>query len=257
MAVHLEGSMALIIAAAQSTSVPGDIPQNLERHLRFATLASDHAVHLLVFPELSLTGYEPGLAQSNTVSPDDPRLDALKGLAQKAHMTIVVGAPTMSQDQELHIGALALLSDGSVSTYSKQYLHKGEEGTFAPGPGGHTFEVGGAIVALAICADTSHPEHAAAARLRRASLYAAGALISENGYQADAALLEKYARDYRMTVLMANHGGPTGGWVPAGRSAIWSKDGNLVVASPGPGNALVFAREQASSWDGSVLPIVL
>lgn len=249
--------MALIIAAAQSTSVPGDIPENLECHLRFATLASDHAVNLLVFPELSLTGYELSLARSNTVSPDDPRLNALKGLAQKARMTIVVGAPTISQNQELHIGALALLPDGSVWTYAKQYLHKGEEGTFAPGPGGHTFEAGGANVALAICADTSHPEHAAAAALRRASIYAAGALITENGYQADAALLEKYARDHRMTVLMANHGGPTGGWVPAGRSAIWSGDGNLVVASPGPGDALVLARKQASSWDGAVLSVVI
>jgi predicted amidohydrolase len=249
--------MALIIAAAQSTSVPGDIPQNLERHLRFATLASDHGLNLLVFPELSLTGYEPSLARSNTVSPDDPRLNTLRGLAQKARMNIVVGAPTMSQNQELHIGALALLPDGLVLTYAKQYLHKGEEGTFAPGSGGHTFEAGGANVGLAICADTSHPEHAAAARLHRASIYATGVLITENRYQADAALLAKCAREHRMTVLMANHGDPAGGWVPAGRSAIWSGDVNLVAGSPGPGDALVLARKQTSSWNGFVLPVVI
>lgn len=49
----------LTIAAAQSISVAGDLPGNIARHLDFMASAAEQGVQLLVFPELSLTGYEP------------------------------------------------------------------------------------------------------------------------------------------------------------------------------------------------------
>jgi predicted amidohydrolase len=247
--------MNLVLAAAQSVSVPGDISANIGRHIQLAKLGADHGANLIVFPELSLTGYELSLAAKNIVSSDDPRLDALKHLARKARVSIVVGAPMIAQEQKLHIGALALLPDGSVLTYTKQHLHPGEEAIFTPGLGGSTFVTGGATVALAICADTSHPEHAAHAAERGANIYAAGVLVTEKGYQADAGLMQRYARQHHMAVLMANHGAPTGGWIPAGRSAIWSEEGNLVIASNGRGDALVLARMHDASWTGSILSI--
>ena len=50
--------MTLIIAAAQSASVPDNLGQSVIRHLRFGIIAAEHGVRLLVFPEVSLTGYE-------------------------------------------------------------------------------------------------------------------------------------------------------------------------------------------------------
>jgi predicted amidohydrolase len=47
--------VALIIAAAQSASVPGEESENIPFHPQLATNAADHGVQLLVFPELSLT----------------------------------------------------------------------------------------------------------------------------------------------------------------------------------------------------------
>ncbi len=55
---------------------------------------------------------------------------------------------------------------------------------------------------------------------RGAGVYATSALISENGYQRDSELLDSYARELSLGVLMTNHGGPSGGWVCAGRSAF-------------------------------------
>jgi predicted amidohydrolase len=244
--------MSLVIAAAQSASLPGDIAGNLAHHLRFAIAAADHGVRLLVFPELSLSGYELGIARENAVRPDDPRLDPLRRLAQQAQMTVVVGAPLLSEEQ-LHIGALVLRPDGSTLTYTKQHLHAGEEQAFVAGAGGPLVPVESALVALAICADTTHPEYAASAAARGANIYAAGVMITANGYAADAALLERYAREHRMAVLMANHSAPTGGWSPAGRSAIWSEDGRLVAASSGTEEALIIAREQqGGTWKGEV-----
>ena len=56
--------MTLVIAAAQSASVPGNVSRNVTRHLQFGAVAADKGVQLLVFPELSLTGYEPAIART-------------------------------------------------------------------------------------------------------------------------------------------------------------------------------------------------
>ncbi|MFP3409560.1 carbon-nitrogen hydrolase family protein, partial [Pseudomonas sp. SIMBA_065] len=56
-------------------------------------------------------------------------------------------------------------------------------------------------------------------------------------------------------VLMANHGGATGGWESAGRSALWASDGSLIAAAPGTGNLMVVARREAGGWNGTVIDV--
>ena len=138
--------MSLIIAAAQSTSVPGDVARNVAHHLRFGTIAAERGAQLLVFPELSLTGYELTIARSNAVRPDSPDLDPLRHLATHAHMTMVVGAPMLNDQDELHIAAFAIRPDGSVLTYTKEYVHQSEEGVFKSGPGGPALLVEDALL---------------------------------------------------------------------------------------------------------------
>ncbi len=217
----------LTIAAAQSISVAGDLAANIARHLRFMQVAAEQGVQLLVFPELSLTGYERGLAAELAIAPDARVLQPLRDFAREVGVISVVGMPIrLSDDSPVLIGALVLGADGSLEIYSKQHLHPGEEVAFAPGTGGSTLKIGTDTVALAICADFSHASHAAAAARQGADLYAAGVLITESGYAPDTALLQGYARTHSMAVLMANHGGATGGWESAGRSAIWAADGS-------------------------------
>jgi len=244
--------MSLIVAAVQLTSVPGDIPRNVARHLRFGALAAAQGVQLLVFPELSLTGYELALARSNAVRPDSSQLDSLRSLATHAHLTMVVGAPVLNDKDELYIAALAIRPDGAVLTYTKEYVHQSEEHVFMSGPGGPTLLVQDATVALAICADASHPQHAARAAGRGANVYAASVMITEEEYARKTGFLSHYAREYRMAVLMANYSGVTGGCISAGRSAVWSEDGKLVAASPGNEEVLVVAVKQDGQWSSVI-----
>jgi predicted amidohydrolase len=237
--------MSFIVAVAQSASFAGDVEKNVAHHLEFAKTAAEHGARLLLFPELSLTGYEPTLAANTTVGAGDPRLDPLRSFATESQMTIVAGAPIRG-DSGVHIAAHVIFTDGSTFTYTKHYLHPGEERWFAPGPGGPVFEIHGRRVALAICAEISHPEHAAEAARNGASIYAAGVLITRKGYDADAALVQGYARTHRMTALMANHAAPTGGYTPAGGSAVWSPTGDL-IARAGDGEALVLADLDCAS----------
>jgi predicted amidohydrolase len=246
----------LIIAAAQSVSIAGDLAANIVWHQRFMQVAAEQGVQLLVFPELSLTGYERGLAAELAIAPDARVLQPLRDLAREVGVTAVVGMPIrLSEDSPVLIGALVLGADGSLGIYSKQHLHPGEEVAFAPGTGGPTLTVGADTVALAVCADFSHPSHAAAAAQQGADLYAAGVLITENGYAPDTALLQGYASHHSMAVLMANHGGATGGWESAGRSAIWASGGSLIAAAPGTGNLMVVARRDADGWQGQIVTV--
>jgi len=247
--------MSFIIAAAQSASEPGDISRNIDHHLRFGAIAAERGVQLLVFPELSLTGYELTLAKSNAVNPENSNLNPLRHLAMQAQMTVVVGAPMLNDTGELYIAALALRPDGSVSTYTKVHVHQSELEVFTPGHGGSPLLVKDARVALAICADVSHPQHAAKAAALGVDVYAAGVMIDEIGYGRKVPLLRNYAMEHRMAVLMANYSGVTGGEVSAGKSALWSEDGELIAASMGTEEALIVGTKQNGVWNGTVLPL--
>lgn len=247
---------ALTLAAAQTLSLAGDLPANIERHLSFMRVAAEHRVQVLVFPELSLTGYEPSLAGGLAIAPDDSVLAPLRDMARELRLTAVVGMPIrLAPEAGVSIGALVLGADGSLAVYTKQHLHPGEELAFVPGRGGVALERGSERIALAVCADFSHASHPRLAAEAGATVYAAGVLISEGGYATDSALLQGYAAEHGLLVLMANHGGPSGGYVCAGRSAIWAADGRLLVAASGVGDALVIARREGGEWAGQVVVV--
>ena len=56
------------IAAAQVASVCGDVVQNIAIHAAAIEAAAKQDVSVLIFPELSLTGYEPDLAAALAIT---------------------------------------------------------------------------------------------------------------------------------------------------------------------------------------------
>ncbi|MFK3795211.1 MULTISPECIES: carbon-nitrogen hydrolase family protein [unclassified Pseudomonas] len=244
----------LNLCAAQYTSIAGDLDANIERHLHFMQCAARQGVEFLLFPELSLTGYEPAFARELAQGPDAECLRPLHELAKETGMTTVVGLPLRQPDSEaILIGAWVFAADGTQATYTKQHLHPGEEVVFSPGHGGSLLAMGTEQIALSVCADFTHASHAQAARQAGAGIYATSVLISENGYAHDSAMLQGYAREQGFGVLMANHGGPSGGWACAGRSAFWSPQGERVISAAGTGDCLVIARRRQGVWEGEVV----
>lgn len=242
------------IGAAQSVSIPGDVAANVDDHLRFIGAARRASVDVLVFPELSLSGYELPLLRACALLPEAQALLPIRDLARSAAMNIVVGAPIANGSGLPFIGAILFAADGGASVYRKQYLHPGEE-KFAAGaePVPRLHAIRGEEIALAICADILEPRHAAAAAGAGASLYLAGVLVSVAGYAADSAIMQRHAAQYGMGALMANYGGPSGGHVSAGRSAVWAPGGELVAEAPASGRHLVVASKSAAGWSGEVI----
>ena len=99
-------------------------------------------------------------------------------------------------------------------------------------------------IAIAICADTNNPDHVKIYADKGASIYVAGALVTEGGYNSDTEKLATYAKQHNMLVAMANHNRPTGGLKPVGKSAAWSKDGLLTMAGENTSSLVISQQNQ-------------
>ena len=86
-------SRSVSVAVAQTCPVKGDVQTNLEEHVRLVDIAASSGAQLVVFPELSLTGYELELARDLAFSENDPRLGPLLEASSSSSVTLVVGAP--------------------------------------------------------------------------------------------------------------------------------------------------------------------
>lgn len=241
------------VAAAQYASLARDIDGNISHHLSFIQLAAAQQVDLLLFPELSLTGYELAWGNQLALTLNDSRLDVFAEAAQRHQMTIIVGAPLCVVDASF-ISAATFMPDGTRFAYAKREMHGDESTFYQPGHGGPVFGVPPRNVALAVCADIAVEKFAREASELGADLYAASVLISEQGYREDAMLLSRWAADYQMPVLMANHATPTGGYHSTGGSAFWDASGELVINS-GEGENLMIARRVDGGWQGENHPL--
>ncbi len=252
----------LCLGAVQLRSLGGDVAANVARHVAAAHSAAALGVQWLVFPELSLCGYEPQLLAHCTVSAQSPLLAPLRHAAQALGQWITVGAalpaaPGMGALPA--IGAFSFCPDGVVQEYRKHHLHPGETSFASPGPlPGADLAPGAWPAALAICADIGHASHAQRAAEAGARVYAAGVLESPSGYAQDAEHMAHYARRWQLVTLMANHAGPSGPYQSAGGSALWDAQG-LLHQAPTQGEYMVWARWDAQEQyqAGGVHPLAL
>lgn len=213
------------LAAAQMKAVPQYTEANIRNHIRMIDLAAEQGVGFILFPEMSLTGYERELASEMSFSVNDVRLAAFKEKAVKHTMIIVVGAP-IRIETELFIGSFVFTPDGSSVVYTKQYLHEGEEKFFVPGfVNNPLIEMGSEKVSIAICADLVNPLHPERAAKKRTTVYAASIFYTPGGIGEAHEQLGSYAKKYGMQVLTANYAGSSYGLQSAGRSAYWNSAG--------------------------------
>jgi predicted amidohydrolase len=214
----------LTIAAAQPVCTAKDVRANALEHARVIRAAD---ARLVVFPELSLTGYE---LDADTVAPDDDELRAIVAACAETESVALVGAPVEGEDARAHIVMLRASSAGVDVPYRKSYLGGDEPARFAPGDGPVAIDVDGWRVGLGICKDTAVEQHIADTAALDPDLYVAGLvhLPEELSVQEERAL--RIARACRAYVAFASFAGPTGGGFDrtAGVSSIWAPDGTPI-----------------------------
>ena len=104
----------LTLALAQINTRLGDVPANLEKHLTMAREARLQGAELIIFPELSLTGYvlqDLASAVAHRPTPDDPIFAPLLHMSRQIDM--VVGFVDEDQRHRFFIAA-AYLSQANI-----------------------------------------------------------------------------------------------------------------------------------------------
>jgi predicted amidohydrolase len=243
------------IAAAQVASVRGDIDANVASHAAAMRAAARHGLVVLVFPELSLTGYEPDLAADLAITAEDERLAPLRALAREHRIEAVVGAPLRNGTAKPALGAIWIDAGGAVRTYRKMHLGSGERAYFEPGDTPLAVAVGGHTVGVAICADSSQPMHPQAYADLGADVYVAGVFLNAEWYATDMPRLAAYAERHRLLTLMANHANSVGTYTSVGKSAVWAPGGALLAQAAGTENALVIATSRDGTWSAQSIRI--
>ncbi|WP_286829094.1 MULTISPECIES: carbon-nitrogen hydrolase family protein [Kordiimonas] len=250
--------MANTFAAAQITSIRGDVSANLALHRQVMEQAAMEGVDVLVFPELSVTGYEMDLAASLQTSAEDIRFMPLQALAREAGMLAYLGMPLKAPDYikggKPYLGAVILGGDAPMA-YAKIHVHDSEAIYFQSGTDYSVTPHKGARVGAAICADLTKPCHAAGTVAAGADVYAVGALINADAWTREEPLLRGYATEHGIPVAFSNYASKSGPYTPVGKSSVWAPGGDLVAQAEGNEDALVIARRNGGDWQGKTVAL--
>lgn len=219
----------LDIAVAQPPCVARDVAANAATHAAAVRAA---AARVVVFPELSLTGYE---LDAPAIAVDDPRLAPLVAACAETGSLALAGAPIHGEAGRIHIGMLAVDGAGARVAYRKMWLGGAEAERFSPGGEPAVLVVDGWRLGLAICKDTGVPRHAAATAALGIDAYVAGVLEAAEDARVPDERARRVAADHGVWVAVASFAGSTGGGYAraAGGSGIWAA-GGVVVSRAGP-----------------------
>lgn len=216
------------ICVAQTKPVKGDIESNITNHKKLIAFAVAEGVNLIIFPELSLTGYEPQSANELAITKDDSRLDDFQSISDTKSITIGVGIPTKS-DGGICISMVIFQPQLPRQVYSKKYLHADEESYFTPGENIAPLINNNPGIALAICYELSVPQHAEDVFKSGAAIYIASVAKTTTGIAKAAERLGCIAKQYTMTVLLSNCVGFMDGVECTGNTAVWNSSGMLLA----------------------------
>ena len=214
------------ICVAQTRPVKGDIQGNIENHKKLINLAVANGADMIIFPELSITGYEPELAKELATNQDDNRFEDFQKISDAREITIGVGVPTKN-DRGTCISMVIFQPHKTRQTYSKKYIHPDEEEFFVCGNGFTGSISSKTNIALAICYELSIPEHSENAYKNGAEIYIASVAKTADGVEKASKTLAGIASKYSMIALMSNCVGYCDNFESAGKTSIWNNKGEL------------------------------
>ena len=216
------------VCVAQTRPIKGDIQSNIDNHKKLIDLAVFYGADTVIFPELSLTGYEPELSKKLATDKDDSRFDDFQKISDTRQIIIGVGVPTKN-NTGICISMVLFQPHKTRQTYSKKYLHPDEEEFFISGKSPADLIGTTTNIALAICYELSVPEHSENAFKSGAEIYIASVVKSVDAVGKAIKRLSDIANKYSMTVLMSNCIGQSGGYECAGKTSIWNNKGLLIA----------------------------
>ncbi len=248
--------MKLSLALSQINTRLGDVQANLEKHLQIASEARASGADLLVFPELSLTGYvlqDLVSTVAHSPTPDDPIFHHL--LQASRDLDMVVGFVDEDRRHRFFIAA-AYLSQGQVvhihhNVYLPTYGLFDEGRFFAWGDSVHAFETRFGRLGILICEDFWHASPPYLLWLDGADLLLFTSASPGRGLQTEPQLESArwvehinraYASLFTTFVAHANRVGYEDGLNFWGGSTLFDPNGELLARGPYHQEALTLAE---------------
>jgi len=238
--------MKIKIALAQFNTKLGEVQANLATHLELIAEAKQQGADLLIFPELSLTGYVlQDLAVTTAIQPDqnDPvfntLLDASRGI------DLMVGFVHEDRRHRFYIASAYLAEGKIVHIHNKVYLPTYgmfDEGRFfAWGDSARAFNTRFGRMGMLICEDFWHASLPYLLWLDGADILLFQSASPGRGLTSDPRLSSSawvehtnraYAGLFTVFVAHANRVGYEDGLNFWGGSTIFDPNGDLVVRAP-------------------------
>lgn len=245
--------MRFRIGLAQCDAVLGNVEANLAAHRDWIARARQQGVDLLIFPELSMTGYLlQDLVDQVALSPRDPRLAALA--ADAGPLALCVGGIEESPQLAQYIACFYLEAGRVAAVHRKVYLASygvfDEARYVGAGASIAAFDSRFGRIGAAICEDCWHPSLVGLLLLDGAKLIVVQTAspvrdLSDGSMPRNAQIwmdtLRAYARLYGAHVAFCNRVGTEDGLVFWGRSTLWGPGGEVLAEGPLYDEALVFA----------------
>jgi predicted amidohydrolase len=248
--------MKIKIALAQINTHLGDPEANLEKHLAYIQEAIQTGADLLVFPELSLTGYalqDLAAAVAHQPHPGDSIFGPLLQASQK--IDLVVGFVDEDQRHRFYIAAAYLSGGEVVHVHHKVYLPTYglfDEGRFfAWGDSVQAFDTRFGRIGIAICEDFWHASPPYILWIDGADLLiftsaSPGRGVSSEPKLESARWVEQinraYANLFTAFVVHANRVGYEDGLYFWGGSTVFDPNGDLIEQGPYHEEALVLTE---------------
>lgn len=221
------------IALAQLNLTVGDLEGNLQKHIAAATRARDELdAQLIVFPELSMTGYPPEdlLLRSEFITQAQAAVTAYIKQVRGIYSLISYPEPTIAG---IH-NACMLTHDGKrLGDYAKQCLPNygvfDEYRYFIPGDKTAVLSIDDISFGLAICEDTwfSEPIHQAALEGARIILSPNASPFEVDKHEQRLAVLCERAKQDNVAIVYVNQVGGQDELIYDGGSMFIDSKGNI------------------------------
>jgi predicted amidohydrolase len=165
------------LALAQISSKRENKEENLAKFEKITQKAKEQGADLVIFPELSLTGYVVRDQLYELAEPiPGPSVHRMEEIAKKTNMHIIFGMPELSEKTRATLFNTAVFvgPKGFIGKYRKMYLPTHsvfeEKRHFRPGYQAAAFDTPIGKIGLCICYDIFFPEVTRLVRLQGAQL---------------------------------------------------------------------------------------
>jgi predicted amidohydrolase/predicted GNAT family acetyltransferase len=236
------------ICIAQTKSIKGDVENNIKNHLQLIERAIALKSDLIIFPELSITGYEPELAKEFATNSQDTIFSPFQVLADKNNISIGIGMPTHVANR-INISMLIFQPNNKSIMYSKQLLHVDELPYFVAGNSQTYLNIKNKKIAIGICYETLQAEHFIKAHHAGANIYIASVAKSKASIEKAYIHFPEMAKQFNTPILMSNSVGFCDNFLSRGQSAVWNKNGQLINQLDAENQGLLIYDTQLETTD--------